>query len=61
MVCQETVAGETENKCTGFVAGILLLELSEARFAASEEEATRAVLELASGNFDETGPAAFHR
>lgn len=49
------------NKRTGFVVGILFLELNGYRFAASEEEATRAVLELASGNLDEAGYTAFLR
>jgi death-on-curing protein len=49
------------NKRTGFVVGILFLELKGYRFAASEEEAARAVLELASGNLDEAGYAAFLR
>jgi death on curing protein len=47
------------NKRTGFVVGILFLELNDYRFAASEQEAARAVLELASGNLDEVGYAAF--
>jgi len=47
------------NKRTGFVVGILFLELNGYRFAASEEEAARAVLELASGNLDEAGYTAF--
>jgi death-on-curing protein len=47
------------NKRTGFVVGILFLELNGYRFAASEEEAARAVLELASGNLDEAGYRAF--
>lgn len=49
------------NKRTGFVVGILFLELNGYRFAASEEEATRAVLELARGNLDEAGYTAFLR
>ena len=49
------------NKPTGFVVGILFLELNGYRFAASEEEAARAVLELASGNLDEAGYTAFLR
>ena len=48
-------------KRTGFVVGILFLELNGYRFAASEEEATRAVLELAKGNLDEAGYTAFLR
>jgi death-on-curing protein len=49
------------NKRTGFVAGILFLELNGYRFTASEEAATHAVLELASGALDEAGYAAFLR
>ena len=47
------------NERTGFVVGILFLERNGYSFAASEEEAARAVLELASGNLDEVGCAAF--
>jgi death-on-curing protein len=49
------------NKRTGFVVGILFLELNDRRFRASEEDAARAVLELAAGNFDEQGYSAFLR
>ena len=49
------------NKRTGFVVGILFLELNGYRFAASEEEATRVVMELASGNLDEAGYTTFLR
>jgi death-on-curing protein len=49
------------NKRTGFVVGILFLELNGYRFTASEEEAANAVLELASGNLDEPGYLAFLR
>jgi death on curing protein len=49
------------NKRTGFVIGILFLELNGRRFTASEEEAAQAVLGLASGALDETGFAAFLR
>jgi death on curing protein len=42
------------NKRTGFVAGILFLEINGFRFAASEEDATQAVLGLAAGDIDET-------
>jgi death-on-curing protein len=41
------------NKRTGFVTGILFLELNGFDFTASEEEATRAVLDLAAGALDE--------
>jgi death-on-curing protein len=49
------------NKRTGFVVGILFLELNGYRFTASEEDAARAVLELAAGNLDEIGYGAFLR
>jgi death on curing protein len=49
------------NKRTGFVVGILFLELNGYRFSASEEDAAQAVLELASGNLDEAGYIAFLR
>ncbi|MDN5936734.1 MAG: type II toxin-antitoxin system death-on-curing family toxin [Nitrosospira sp.] len=49
------------NKRTGFVAGILFLELNGHRFTAREEEAAQAVLRLAEGTLDETGYAAFLR
>jgi len=49
------------NKRTGFVVGILFLELNGYRFVASEEAAAQAVLELAAGNLDETGYGAFLR
>jgi len=47
------------NKRTGFVAGVLFLEINGWRFTASEEEATRAVLDLAAGTVDEKGFAAW--
>ncbi|HEY6351067.1 MAG TPA: type II toxin-antitoxin system death-on-curing family toxin [Candidatus Angelobacter sp.] len=49
------------NKRTGFVVGILFLELNGYRFTASEEDAAQAVLELASGSLDETGYSSFLR
>ena len=49
------------NKRTGFVVGVLFLELSGYRFNASEEDAAQMVLELASGNLDEAGYIAFLR
>jgi death-on-curing protein len=49
------------NKRTGFVVGILFLELNGYRFTASEEDAAQAVLELAAGNLDEIGYSAFLR
>jgi len=47
------------NKRTGFVVGILFLELNGFAFTASEEEAAQAVLALASGAMGETGYTAF--
>ena len=49
------------NKRTGFVVGILFLELNGYRFTASEEAAAQAVLNLASGEMDEDGYCAFLR
>jgi death-on-curing protein len=49
------------NERTGFVIGILFLELNGARFTASEAAATQAVLGLAAGNLDDAGYAAFLR
>ena len=49
------------NKRTGFVIGVLFLELNGARFVASEEAATQAVMGLAAGTLDEVGYAAFLR
>ena len=41
------------NKRTAFVAGVLFLEINGHRFAATEEDATQAVLGLAAGTLDE--------
>ncbi len=49
------------NKRTGFVVGILFLELNGYRFTASEEDAAQAILELAAGSLDETGYSSFLR
>ena len=49
------------NKRTGFVVGVLFLELNGSRFTATEESAAQAVLELAAGALDEAGYAAFLR
>jgi death-on-curing protein len=49
------------NKRTGFIVGILFLELNGYRFTASEEDAAQAVLALAAGSLDETGYSAFLR
>jgi len=43
------------NKRTGFVIGVLFLELNSYRFTASEEDSTQAVLPLAEGSLDELG------
>ncbi len=47
------------NKRTGFVLGILFLELNGYSFTASEEDAANAVLALAGGGIDESGYAEF--
>jgi death-on-curing protein len=47
------------NKRTGFVLGILFLELNGLVFRAREEEAAQAVIALAAGAMDEAGYAAF--
>ena len=49
------------NKRTGFVVGVLFLELNGYCFTASEEAAAQAVLELAAGTIDEQGFCAFLR
>jgi death-on-curing protein len=49
------------NKRTGFVVGVLFLELNGFDFTASEADAAQAVLELAAGTIDETGFALFLR
>ena len=41
------------NKRTGFVVGVLFLELHGFDFKASEEDATQAVMALAAGTLDE--------
>ncbi len=47
------------NKRTGFVVGVLFLELNGYAFKADEAEAAQAVIALASGAMDDTGYAAF--
>jgi death-on-curing protein len=42
------------NKRTGFVIGVLFLELHGFDFKASEEDATQAVMGLATGTLDES-------
>jgi death on curing protein len=49
------------NKRTGFIVGILFLELNGYRFTASEEAAAQAVLELAAGTLDGNGFCEFLR
>ena len=49
------------NKRTGFVVGILFLELNGYRFVASEEDAAQAVVELAAGTFEEADYGSFLR
>ena len=49
------------NKRTGFVVGILFLELNGYLFTASQEDTANAVLELAAGSLDEPGYSAFLR
>jgi death-on-curing protein len=49
------------NKRTGFVVGVLFLELNGYRFTASEEAAAQAVLELAAGTIDENEFCQFLR
>ena len=45
------------NKRTGFVVGILFLELTGYRFTASEEDAARMVIALAGGEIDDAATA----
>lgn len=49
------------NKRTGFVVGLLFLELNGPTFLASEADATRAVLDLAAGDINEDEFAAWLR
>ena len=49
------------NKRTGFVVGVLFLELNGYSFTASEEDAAQAVLKLAAGTLDEAEYANFLR
>jgi death-on-curing protein len=49
------------NKRTGFVMGVLFLELHGYDFKASEEDATQAVMGLAAGTLDEAGYTAWLR
>ena len=47
------------NKRTGFVVGVLFIELNGRRFTAREDEAAHAVLDLAASLIDEGGFAMF--
>ena len=47
------------NKRTGFVIGILFLELNGYSFTASEEDAAQAIMNLAAGALDEASYADF--
>jgi len=49
------------NKRTGFLVGVLFLELNGYRFTTAEEDATQAVLSLAAGTMDETAFRAWMR
>lgn len=49
------------NKRTGFVVGVLFLELNGYRFTSSEEAAAQAVLDVAAKRIDEGGLLAFLR
>jgi death on curing protein len=49
------------NKRSGFVVGVLFLELNGYTFTASEAEAAQAVVELAGGTIDQAGFASFLR
>jgi death-on-curing protein len=49
------------NERTGFVVGVLFLELNGYRFVASEEDAAEAVLSLAAGRLEEEAFAAWMR
>ncbi len=49
------------NKRTGFIVGVLFLEINGYRFTATEEDSAEAVLGLAAGTLDETAFAAWMR
>jgi death-on-curing protein len=49
------------NKRTGFLVGVLYLELNGYRFTATEESAAQAILSLAAGTLDEPALAAWLR
>ena len=49
------------NKRTGFLIGVLFLELNSYHFTATEESAAQAILSLAAGTLDEPALAAWLR
>ena len=49
------------NKRTGFVVGILFLELNGFDFNAREEDATQAIMDMAAGKLDEVAYGAWLR
>lgn len=49
------------NKRTGFIVGVLFLEMNGYQLTASEEDATQAVMGLAAGTLDDTAFAAWLR
>ena len=49
------------NKRTGFLLGVLFLEMNGYRFIANEESAAQAVLNLAAGTLDESALAVWMR
>ncbi len=49
------------NKRTGFIAGVLFLEMNGYRFNGSEEDATQMILGLAAGSLNEVGFTAWLR
>jgi death on curing protein len=49
------------NKRTGFLVGVLFLELNGARFTATEESAAQAILSLAAGSLGEPALATWLR
>jgi death-on-curing protein len=49
------------NKRTGFLVGVLFLELNGFHFTATEESAAQAILSLASGSLDEPALTAWLR
>jgi death-on-curing protein len=49
------------NKRTGFIVGVLFLEINGYRFIASEEDAAQSVLSLAAGTLNENAFATWMR